>query len=101
MQACCVAALVLLPESPRWLVVQGKLDEALAVMHRILTNARLPQGEFPGGSGRVDGAKLLCLTSLSKDAGVAACACERVPALPRKPLACGRRCAGVHSRGGG
>ena len=45
--ACCAAALVLLPESPRWLVVQGKLDEALAVMHRILTNARLPQGEFP------------------------------------------------------
>lgn len=47
MRACCAAALVLLPESPRWLVVQGKLDDALAVMHRILTNARLPQGESP------------------------------------------------------
>ena len=44
MKAHFAAALVLLPESPRWLVVQGQLDAALAVIHRVLTNARLPQG---------------------------------------------------------
>jgi hypothetical protein len=38
------AAFFLLPESPRWLVVQGKLDAALAAMHRVYTNNQLPQG---------------------------------------------------------
>ena len=38
------AALVLLPESPRWLVVNGQLDAALAVIHRIYTKSDLPLG---------------------------------------------------------
>lgn len=38
------AAMWMLPESPRWLVVDGRLDEALAVIHVMFTNDTLPQG---------------------------------------------------------
>jgi hypothetical protein len=41
------AALFVLPESPRWLVVSGNLDEALAVIHRIYTSAGLQIGGLP------------------------------------------------------
>ena len=37
-------ALVVLPESPRWLVVNSRLDEALAVIHRVYTDSQLPIG---------------------------------------------------------
>ena len=37
-------ALVILPESPRWLVVNARLDEALAVIHRVYTDSSLPLG---------------------------------------------------------
>lgn len=44
--SCLVAvALCLLPESPRWLVIHGKLDDALAVIHRMYTDNQLPRGE--------------------------------------------------------
>ena len=38
------AALLLLPESPRWLVVNGQLDAALAVMHQLYSDGMLPAG---------------------------------------------------------
>ena len=37
-------AVFIIPESPRWLVVQGRLDDALAVIHRVHTNQLLPIG---------------------------------------------------------
>lgn len=39
------AALFILPESPRWLVVSSRLDEALAVIKRILASTTLPDGD--------------------------------------------------------
>ncbi|KAK9909503.1 hypothetical protein WJX75_003257 [Coccomyxa subellipsoidea] len=39
------AGLFVLPESPRWLVVSGRLDEALAVIHKIYTSAGLQNDE--------------------------------------------------------
>lgn len=42
---CCPAvAICVLPESPRWLVTHGRLDEALAVIHRVNTSSILPVG---------------------------------------------------------
>ena len=38
------AALLLLPESPRWLVVNGQLDAALAVMRQLYSSGILPAG---------------------------------------------------------
>lgn len=45
----CAAAvsLFILPESPRWLVVNGHLDVALAVIHRVYTKSILPAGFAP------------------------------------------------------
>ena len=40
----CVVAMFILPESPRWLVTQGELDKALAVIHQVYTRNQLPSG---------------------------------------------------------
>ena len=40
----CVVAMFILPESPRWLVTQGELDKALAVIHQVYTRNQLPLG---------------------------------------------------------
>ena len=40
-------SLFILPESPRWLVVNGHLDMALAVIHRVFTRSVLPTGLSP------------------------------------------------------
>ena len=49
------ASLFILPESPRWLVVNGHLDMALAVIHRVYNGSVLPAGQlavicFPAAS---------------------------------------------------
>ena len=44
------AALFILPESPRWLVVNGHLDLALAVIHRVFTKSTLPTGAILASS---------------------------------------------------
>lgn len=37
--ACLLASLVSLPESPRWLVMRGQLDAALATLHTIIASS--------------------------------------------------------------
>ena len=40
----CAAALMILPESPRWLVVNNRLDEALLVIRKVYMSAGLADG---------------------------------------------------------
>jgi hypothetical protein len=47
--AAMAASLVLLPESPRWLVLRGRLDAALQVLQHVLAAAG---GQQVGGGGK-------------------------------------------------
>ncbi|KAK9835166.1 hypothetical protein WJX81_002425 [Elliptochloris bilobata] len=88
------AALVLLPESPRWLVVQGRLDEALAVMHRVLTNVRLPQGA-QRSTAEVEDELLALWSSVEKDKAAAKeCVAAATGVVRRRRRRAGGRSAG-------
>eukprot|EP00887_Chlorella_sp_A99_P007343 scaffold2.g7343.t1 len=64
-------ALWLLPESPRWLVVNGRLDKALAVIHRVVTSTRLAPGAQLS-TAEVEAELLELWSSVEKDKHTAA-----------------------------
>ncbi|KAI3430693.1 hypothetical protein D9Q98_005282 [Chlorella vulgaris] len=63
-------SLCLLPESPRWLVIRGQLDEALAVIHRVYTNRHLPAG-MQHSTAEVEEELLQLWSSVEKDRAAA------------------------------
>lgn len=75
-------ALFVLPESPRWLVVNAQLDEALAVIHRIYTDSILPFGSQES-TAEVEQELMELWSSVEKDKAAAR---ERNQALRRQKL---------------
>ena len=52
--AAMVLGIYVLPESPRWLVVRGRLRDALHILHGVRGGGAVP---FRAESGRLDGAR--------------------------------------------
>jgi len=66
---CCgPAALFLLPESPRWLVVNGQLEAALLVMHCLYASgpsmAPGHQGSTEASTAKVCGGLRVCICAV-------------------------------------
>lgn len=64
-------AVCLLPESPRWLVVSGRLDDALAVIHRVHTSQLLPVGA-QYSTAEVENELMELWSSVERDKGAVA-----------------------------
>lgn len=64
--ALMIIAVAFIPESPRWLVMRGRLQEALAVMHRVYTSQLLPLGSEES-TAEVEAELLELWSSVEKD----------------------------------
>eukprot|EP01025_Chloroclados_australasicus_P020434 TRINITY_DN2152_c0_g2_i5.p1 TRINITY_DN2152_c0_g2~~TRINITY_DN2152_c0_g2_i5.p1 ORF type:complete len:868 (-),score=96.24 TRINITY_DN2152_c0_g2_i5:476-3079(-) len=64
--ACLVLSLCFLPESPRWLVMYGYFDEALAIIHKVLEGEQLPEG-VQSSTPQVESELLELWSSVEKD----------------------------------
>ncbi|KAL4517815.1 hypothetical protein Ndes2526B_g02211 [Nannochloris sp. 'desiccata'] len=89
-------AVCLLPESPRWLVVSGRLDDALAVIHRVHTSQLLPVGA-QYSTAEVENELMELWSSVERDKDAAARRAEEARLRRRG----GGNSAGASGQGGG